>query len=382
MKTKTFFKEFVYPFPQNKATTLNQISHLYINKALRTFFNNHNIYKLKENQLFGIILKLKFENDNIKDDDSIRSMSTMIRADKTSFIKLTTLFKHLLALRMNDYKDMKANQIIFSFHIFSEDYKDTKLSDEIKKEIITNKQIIETDLKTKIDFLVHRDGIKLPLLFANNANFVLHLTKLNPDIVGFNDDSYKYKIIFNQINNIEVEVKLVLQSDNSIIIQNFIDKLISIPKLNNKTDILIERSFKDEIYLIDSINNELILYKNNNANKSKGFIKSLKIDASLNKEELNKFITFDFETIKVRKSNHSFENIPVLLGYYDHYNNISDHLFLFDNVKDKNLNVISHRKIFIQHFLEQFLTPKYNGFKFYAHNLSRFESLCFLYLTR
>ncbi len=80
MKTKTFFKDFIFPFPQNKATTLNQLSKLYINKALRLFFNNHNIYKLKENQLFGIIFKLRFE------DDSIKSMSTMVRADKTSFI--------------------------------------------------------------------------------------------------------------------------------------------------------------------------------------------------------------------------------------------------------------------------------------------------------
>jgi hypothetical protein len=367
MKTKTFFKDFVYPFPHNKATTFIQISKLFVNKALRSFFINHNIYKLKDNQLFGIIFKLRFE------DESIRSMSTMIRADRTSFIKLTTLFKHLLSLRMNDYKGYKANQIIFTFHIFSEDYVDKNLNDEKKSEIISNKQKVEIDSLTKINFIKPNKSLfNLPLLFAGSYDFILQLTKLNPEISLYNDDSYKYKVIFNRINNQEVESKIVLQSDNTSILTKFIDKLIDIPKLDEKHN-LIERSIKDEIYLIDSVNKELVLYKNINANKTKGYIKTLKLNIELKIEDLRKFITIDFETIKVKNKDH-FLNIPVLLGYHDFYNNVSGNTILINERNNEGFD----RNLLIQHTLEQFLDPKYNGFKIYAHNLSLFDGIFIL----
>ncbi len=70
------------------------------------------------------------------------------------------------------------------------------------------------------------------------------------------------------------------------------------------------------------MNNEILLYKYNDVNKNKGYIKKLDLTPNLSLNDLNKFITFDFETIKVIKSKFSFENIPVLLGYFDHYNNI------------------------------------------------------------
>ena len=377
MKTKLKFKDFIFPFPQNKVTTLNQLSKLYVNKALRLFFVNHNIYKLKEDQLFGIIFKLKFEDVNNKDNDSIKAMSTMIRADKTSFIKLTTLFKHLLALRMNDYKDMKANQIIFTYHIFSEDYKDLKLDDNQRKEIISKNSLNLLKVDNNINYMSHNNLFKLPLNFATDIDFTKKLMELNSNISPFDNDSMKYKVLFNKINNQEVDVNFVLQSDNSISLYQFKDKLISIPKLN-QAEILLERSFGSEIYLIDSINNEILLYKNKDANKNKGFIKKLDLNTKLSLNDLNKFITFDFETIKVTKNNNSFENIPILLGYHDHYNNISDHSFLFDRINDKNLDIVSNRKVLIKQFFEKFLTSKYNGFKFYAHNLSRFDAIFML----
>jgi DNA polymerase type B, organellar and viral len=303
-------------------------------------------------------------------------MSTMIRADKTSFIKLTTLFKHLLALRFNNYKDQKAIQIIFTFHIFSEDYADTRLTDEMKKEVITNKQIVEKDSTTNINFMFHKNSFKLPLLFASNVNFILELTKLNPEVTGYNDDSYKYKIIFNQINNLEVEVKFVLQSDNSLVILKFIDKLISIPKLNNKTEILIERSFKDEIYLIDSINNEILLYKNENIINQRDYIQNLKLDPNLTEKDLTKFITLDFETIKYKIDEKSYENIPVLIAYFNFYNKTSGYELLF-NLNDKSREGLNP-ELKIQKFLISFLNPKYHGFKFYAHNLSLFDGIFIL----
>src|SRR6266567_4513926 len=192
MKTKQFFKYFVYPINQSKATTFAVIIKTHINKALKFFFINHNIYKLKDNQIFGINFKLRFDDAN--DDDPIRSMSTIIRADKTSFTKLTTLFKVILSRRINDYKGNKAKEIIFTSQRLSEDYTDTRLTDEMKKEIISNK-----------------NQFKLPLNFAGNVDFLNGILTLNPDISNLDNDSFKYKIIFIKTENnlLEVEVKIV-----------------------------------------------------------------------------------------------------------------------------------------------------------------------------
>ena len=211
MKTKPFFKYFVYPINQSKATTFAVIIKTHINKALKFFFINHNIYKLKDNQIFGINFKLRFDDAN--DDDPIRSMSTIIRADKTSFTKLTTLFKVILSRRINDYKGNKAKEIIFTSQRLSEDYTDTRLTDEMKKEIISNKQIIEIELKSKFSIMSHKNQFKLPLNFAGNVDFLNGILTLNPDISNLDNDSFKYKIIFIKTENnlLEVEVKIVFQ---------------------------------------------------------------------------------------------------------------------------------------------------------------------------
>jgi hypothetical protein len=301
-------------------------------------------------------------------------MITMIRirADRTSFIKLTTLFKYLIALRMEDYKDMKANQIIFSFHIFSEDYVESRLTDEVKKEIIT-KEFIDIDINSNINYIKPSKSLfKLPLLFADNYDFILQITNLNPDISLYNNKSEKYKVIFNRINNLEIETKIVSQLDNSVVLFKFIDKLIDIPKLDEKHN-LIERTIKDESYLIDSINNELVLYKKTNVNKSRGYIKPLKTNNDLNINDLRKFITIDFETIKVIKNDH-FVNIPVMLGVYNFYNDIHDRVLLSNYKIDKGFD----RNLLIQHRLEQFLVPELNDFRIYAHNLSLFDVIFIL----
>jgi hypothetical protein len=145
--------------------------------------------------------------------------------------------------------------------------------------------------------------------------------------------------------------------------------LDSSQKFNDNQN-LIERTIKDESYLIDSINNELVLYKKTNVNKSRGYIKPLKLDTDLNINDLKKFITIDFETIKVIKNNH-FINIPVLLGVYNFYNNKHDRVLLTNYRNDKGFD----RNLLIQHRLEQLLNPVYNGFRIYAHNLSLFDGI-------
>src|SRR6266568_4650088 len=267
MKTKPFFKDFISQIPQNKATILSQISNLYVNKALRTFFNNINIYKLKVNQIFGIIFKIRFE------DDSIKSISTMIRADRTSFTKLTTLFKHLLNLRMNIYKYNKANQIIFSYHIFSEDYIDTKLTDDQKKKIIT---------KNNCKNINPKKLLKLSKCLTGSHKFHLDFKNLNKTTSEEKILDYymiKYLMTFKDISPTEVEIIISLQEDPSIVIYKFRDRLILLPKLNS-SEIIFERTIMSkskEIYIIDYLNKQILLIKKFNVHKAKGFLKPIKM---------------------------------------------------------------------------------------------------------
>ncbi len=199
MKTKPFFKDFISQIPQNKATILSQISNLYVNKALRTFFNNINIYKLKVNQIFGIIFKIRFE------DDSIKSISTMIRADRTSFTKLTTLFKHLLNLRMNIYKYNKANQIIFSYHIFYEDYIDTKLTDDQKKKIITKNNFTYINIDNNINYMTHNNLFKLPFNYGAE--------EYNSEEIKTTSIIFSYHIYSPEYNLNDIDSDLLLLSN-------------------------------------------------------------------------------------------------------------------------------------------------------------------------
>ena len=101
---------------------------------------------------------------------------------------------------MNDYKEMKANQIIFSFHIFSEDYKDTKLNESQRKEIISKNSLTDINSDKDINYMTHNNLFKLPLNFATDIDFPKKLMELNTNISPFDNETLKYKIVFNKIN--------------------------------------------------------------------------------------------------------------------------------------------------------------------------------------
>jgi len=414
MKTKTFFKDFIFPFPQNKATTLNQLSKLYINKALRLFFINHNIYKLKDNQLFGIIFKLRFEDLSI--NDYTRSMSTMIRADKTSFIKLTTLFKHLLNIRAEDYnsEQYKVITLIFSYHIYPIDYKITDINNDLdifptdeKTEDKKQNIIYKEDSITKIKYMDPLKLFKIPLTFAGTNNFNRDFLKLNSncsDISNISDYKIKYLVNYNNISPIETEVIIRIQDEPSIIIYRFKDKLIILHKLD-KNEILFERTIMSkikEVFIIDLLTKEILLVKRFNMNKAKGFLKPLKINKSLTTNDLNKFIIFDIEAITDlnsldRVGKETFFD-PIMISAFDFYHKKLYCETLSENFKNReevstsfidekinNDETLNNSEILrlnrinsIKHFFIKFIQPKYHNFVLYAHNLSGFDGILIL----
>nr|YP_009710611.1 hypothetical protein [Amanita bisporigera]QFZ98560.1 hypothetical protein [Amanita bisporigera] len=280
MQTK-FLTTFTYPIKES-LYSLKTLSKLHLTKALKKLFlelknQNENF----NNQIIGIILKLSFS------DGSIKSISTYRKGSVKSFSKFSILFKHLLNLRAGDTSgdsDFSGNTlnitaIIFSYHIYSENY-DSSLLDQ--DTLLDGKSYIESssdNLKYKEDLNIKYMNplklFKLPLTFAGSGLFLDQTLKLNKSVSDKHSDDplIKYRIYLNYISNYEVELKLTIIEDPSIVIFKMKDKLITIPQLEQK-DLLIERTIlsrSNEIYLIDGLTNEIVLVKKFNSNKVNGF---------------------------------------------------------------------------------------------------------------
>jgi hypothetical protein len=124
----------------------------------------------------------------------------------------------------------------------------------------------KTDKESQINYMKPLGVLNLPLLFACSDLFHKQILELNRNLSEENittDYKIKYKIIYKQISSLEVLESIVIQDDPSIIIFNFLDKLITVPKLR-ETEILIERRVNSrikEVYLIDLINTQILLVK-------------------------------------------------------------------------------------------------------------------------
>jgi hypothetical protein len=180
---------------------------------------------------------------------------------------------------------------------------------------------------------------KLPLSFAGSYQFYTDFLKLNNSVSESKNTDLNYKILYKTLNGMETEVKIVLQEDNSIVIFKFKDKLITVPKLNNN-ETLNERiimSRNNDIYLIDLIDYQILLHKRFNVNK-KGFISPLKIDNKFKTENLNKFITFDIESIInkdciVKNGDKAYFD-PIIISAFDFY-----YKKTFTKILRKNLSI-------------------------------------------
>jgi len=97
---------------------------------------------------------------------------------------------------------------------------------------------------------------KNPLEFLGSNLFLYNFNKLNKNYsTDLVTDNYriKYKLEFKNISPLHIEFTIRLQDDPTIVIYKFVDKLITVPKLEEH-EILIERTIisrKNEVYLID-----------------------------------------------------------------------------------------------------------------------------------
>jgi len=277
MKNNTnFFRTFTFNIPDSPVT-LKQIAKLYIVKAIKNLFTSLLNQNTSLNQIIGIILRVQFK------DGSIKSISTYRKGTLQDKIKFTTLFKHLCMLRSEDYDSdqHKVDKIILSFHIYPKDY----VYSLDKDDLLLNKDFMKSEDKHNVEYKTDEDNnikymnplgvFKLPLAFAGSDLFKEQVLKLNTNISinhVTDDTRIKYQIVYKHINSLEVQVSFLVQDNRDIIIFNFIDKLISVPKLN-ANEILVERrvnSKNKQIFLIDIINPQILLIKSIDINKKGG----------------------------------------------------------------------------------------------------------------
>jgi hypothetical protein len=150
----------------------------------------------------------------------------MRRANKSSFILLSILFKELLSLRAEDSDIQPIKQIVFSYHIFSSDNKDIILNEEQQKEIISEINLIQVNNINNINAMNHHKFILLPLTYAGSSIFLLELIHLNNNLDIQYNENVRYRAIVNKLEESNhCEFNLVFQSEPHIVIYRSVDKL-------------------------------------------------------------------------------------------------------------------------------------------------------------
>ena len=129
----------------------------------------------------------------------------------------------------------------------------------------------------------------------------------------------------------------------------------------------------DKIYLIDTLNNQILLIKYTKVNgvSIKSFFQPLKLDNKLKLEHLTKFITIDIEASinmeEVIEMKNSAVFQPILIAAYNFFNN-----------KNICLNLSSNIEKLMEQFLLNFFDRSLHKFVIYAHNLSSFDGVFIL----
>jgi hypothetical protein len=378
MNNIKFFTDFTFDLSQNPCS-LKQLSKYHLTKALKKLFKSIN-KNLTENQIIGIILKVKFVNDSIK------TISTLRKGDLNSIVKFSTLFKHLLVLR-SEKEDLRVISIIFTYHIYPLDYNLSELETEINEisEIKSNDNSFidfKEDKKSNLRYMNPMRIFKLPLLFAGSNQFINTFKLLNKNVSEIDNINVKYKIIFNYINNLEVGVEIVLQENTSITIYKFKDKLITVPKLDFN-EILIERtiiSVKNEIFLIDLLNSNILLTKAFNQNNMIGGFDII---------TLRKFITFKIYSTDVHRTSLNLQDFdPVLILAHDfHSDTIHTDVLRYKIYEHSPHNCSNFNNGYLickdklhklANFFTKFIDVKYNKFSLYSHSISKIDWLFIL----
>ncbi len=240
----------------------------------------------------------------------------------------------------------------------------------------------KVDKETQIKYMKPLGLFKLPISFAGSDLFHKQILELNTNLSEesiTDDNRIKYKIVYNQINSLEISISIILQDDPSIIIFMFIDKLITVPKLT-ETEILVERRVNSrikEVYLIDMLNSQILLVKTLDVKNrgAKTFIKPSKINPKYNFSNIKKYITINIEArnkTDVLKEIDDFTCFtPIVIGGYVMDEGRAFYTKLLPTTGE-NFDYNMHL------FFSNIFKYKYHKYVVYVHNFGGFDSI-FIY---
>lgn len=318
MKNKNNWNSYSYKLP-NKILTLTEI-----NKALIKFKNSV-FLNLTADQYIYIIFKVK------TDDIIIRSISTVQRVNKLTFMDLMQVFIEHWGLKSENYLSFNFEEIIFNYKIIS---KDSENSTTILNKVKPKKSNFVNLLKIGtynfpttmnifdwggVDFIL---GDKEQIVYRKYSNAVYHIK------------------FINKTHKMVVEYR----KENRIIV-TFTDELLDINNLGTfkrtiKNQILYFKDgkldYKEKIYIFPSIEKL----------KPKAFL-------------INKFITMDLETY-----NDNGKLIPYAVSIYNGYK--FNYFYLSDYENSTQMLITA---------IKSLLQRKYNGYKVYLHNFGNFDAI-------
>jgi len=287
-------------------------------------FWNEIINKLNDNQYNLLILRLKFENNQMI------TATTLKKVDKTSKIDIIEYFYSKISLSNEAYSSTPIKSIIFSYGI-----RDGQIDHSINDIAISN---IDTKFQT-----YYKN--KLPIINTGSVNeYGKVLSRSNDQYTIYVNSNTIIILDLSIINNQQVNnIKYI---KNGQLLFNWTDTII------NKNSII--REIGKSIYYYENM--ELVLVKV--IKKSKA-IEKIKVNKSLD----NKIITMDLETVLINNV-----HVPYLLSWFD--GSITNSYFI-ESLNPVTLELEILRMI--NKVIEDICIRKYRNYKIYFHNFSKFD---------
>jgi hypothetical protein len=284
--------------------------------------------KLEDNDFILLIFKIKIEGN------LYRNISNIQRVNKLDFNLILEIFLESWQLKLQNYKEMKLNEIIFRYLIIPKELKvkESKIfpkedKTKTKKDIIDTMRIGTYNLPNTTDI--------------NKWGEVYYLNKREALVYKFNSIAEYHVKIEDKILQVDYKIK-----DKTIF--SFTDELLEINNLETFT-----RKLNNYIYNIKD--GTLVLKRKT--------IKLPKIKKLIGKAFYNdKILVMDLETQKVNN-----KMIPYTIGLYDGTEKLS---FYLSDYNDDIEMLTSSIKILMRR--------KYQNYKIFFHNFSVFDGVFLL----
>jgi len=322
---KTLWQPFEYKI-QETSVLNNQMIQSFIEK-----FWDEKASRFNDGEQFFIQFKASFKNTGF------RSLAIVQLLDKNGKLDYCDYLAGVWEVKDEDYKNLHLKSLKFEFKLLDNKQSKNKKPNEIKR----------LEFEKKEDFNYMHIGHSLPVTMdwtqwgsysvKNKDYSFVKVEKKNSNLF--------YEInIFDNHHNVSLKTKLGKE------VLSFTDTLSTTDRNNLNT---FTRKFKNHEHFF--VNSEIVFKK---VYKTSKFMSSIKKNKNMN----NRMITFDVETY----DKDGFK-LPYCVCIFD--GNIKKSYYLTDYSNSEEL---------VKEALWSLIDKKYNGFKVYLHNFSKFDGVFML----